>query len=62
MQIPNLLLLGCLGEDGVVCDDDGYGEYDGKYYDDGDAGEGDGEDNDEEAPLHRCTISSCRQG
>ena len=53
MQIPNLLLLGCLGED------DGYGEDVGKDYD---AGEGDGEDNDEEAPLHRCTISSCKQG
>ena len=35
MQIPNLLLLGCLGEDDIVCDDDGYGEHDGKYYDDG---------------------------
>ena len=56
MQIPNLLLLGCLGED------DGYGKDVGKDYDDGAAGEGDGEDNNEEPPLHRCTISSCRQG
>ena len=40
MQIPNLLLLGCLGED------DGYGKDVGKDSDDGAAGEVDGEDVD----------------